>query len=158
MDTSMKKNLTLALCFSLSAFLICSCGSTVKENKLPESGATLEGTITVNGEQVYYAQVTVTDGKGASASGKVGEGGKYKVENVPLGEVMVGVNSDAAMGDFQSAQMSGGMYAGPDAKKKGAAKVAHKFVKVEAKYFDPLKSGLKTSIQQGNNTYNIVIK
>lgn len=121
---------------------------------LEETGATLEGTIKYGTEDVQFAMVMAQTASG-SATGKVGPDGKYKLENVPLGEVAVSVNTDAATGDFQSAAMAAGSYKGPEA--KGKAKVDLKFVKVPAKFFDPKTSNLKTTIQKGVNTYDIVI-
>lgn len=121
---------------------------------LDETGATLEGTIKVGTEDVQFAMVIAQTATG-SATGKVGPDGKYKLQNVPLGEVLIGVNTDAATGDFQSASMAGGSYKGPES--KGKAKVDLKFTKVPAKFFDPTSSGLKTTIQKGTNTYDIVI-
>src|SRR5213080_559664 len=88
--------------FVLLAFpvlLTASCeGGRVK---LPETGATLEGTVSYRGEKLEFALIIVQTANG-SATGKIGEDGRYKVENVPLGEVMIGVNTSAARGDFQS--------------------------------------------------------
>jgi len=140
---------------AVSAFGI-ACASNAPVS-LPESGATLEGTIAMNGEPVQFAMVIVQDASGVgSATGKVGQDGKYRVENVPLGEVLIGVNTDAATGDFQSAAMSAGAYKGPEAKGKG--KVELKFVKVPAKFFDPKTSGQKTTVVKGVNNFPIVLK
>jgi hypothetical protein len=46
-------------------------------------------------------------------------------------------------------------YRGPEA--KGSGKTTVKIVKVPEKYFDPEKSGIKTTVNKGNNTYDIVI-
>ena len=133
------------------ALLASSCGESGERH--PETGATLEGTITKGGEQVPFALVIVV-GQGASATGKVGEDGRYKVENAPLGEVKVGVNTDAGMGDYKSYTMSQ-TYQGPESKK--AKRATLKFVEVPKKYHDPETSELKTSINKGPNTYDIVI-
>jgi len=130
-----------------------ACGSN-RPVSLPESGATLEGTIKYGTDDIQFAMIIAQTATG-SATGKVGPDGKYKLENVPLGEVTVGVNTDAATGDFQSASMAAGSYKGPEA--KGKAKVNLKFTKVPAKFFDPATFGLKTTIQKGVNTYDIVI-
>ena len=134
------------------ALAVCSCGSN-RPVALPETGATLEGTITYGGEPVQFAEVSVKSATG-SASGRVRDG-RYKIENVPLGEVMVGVNTDAATGDFRSASMAAGAYTGPQA--KGKKKVDVKFVSVPAKYIKPDDSGLTTTVKKGVNSYDIVI-
>lgn len=140
----------LALGFALTA-LACASNRPIA---LEETGATLEGTINYGTEDVRFAMVIAQTANG-SATGKVGPDGRYKLQNVPLGEVAVGVNTDAATGDFQSASMAAGSYTGPDA--KGKAKVDLKFTKVPAKFFDPKTSTLKTTVQKGTNTYDIVI-
>ena len=121
---------------------------------LDESGATLEGTIKYGTEDVQFAMIIAQTATG-SATGKVGPDGKYKLQNVPLGEVTIGVNTDAATGDFTSASLAAGSYKGPES--KGVAKVDIRFTKVPAKFFDPTTSGLKTTIKKGVNTYDIVI-
>lgn len=125
----------------------------VPEERLPDTGGVLEGTVKYAGEEVQFAQIAVSDGKG-QATGTIGEDGRYKVLNVPLGPVKVAVNTKAAMGDYQSAVMAAG-YKGADTKKirKGAVK----FVDVPAKYYDPATSGLTTTISKGSNTFDIAI-
>lgn len=140
------------LCAGL-AFVSIACGG-VRQTSLDETGATLEGTIKYGTDDVQFAMV-IAQTESGSATGKVGSDGKYKLQNVPLGEVLIGVNTDAATGDFQSAAMAGGSYKGPEA--KGKAKVDIKFTKVPANFFDPKTSGLKTTVKTGTNTYDIVI-
>lgn len=148
------RKIFLMLSFSASLFLITACGSNRPET-LPESGATLEGTITYGNEEVQFAMVIVEGGNAPGVTGKVGENGKYLIKNVPLGEVKIAVNTDAATGDYQTAIMSGGAYTGPES--KGKKRVNVKFVKVPAKYFAPDTSGLKTTIVKGSNTFDIKI-
>src|SRR5438105_14102853 len=82
-----------------SGLLTVSCDG--GRERLPETGATLEGTVAYGGEKLEFALIIVQTANG-SATGKIGEDGRYRVENVPLGEVMIGVNTSAARGDFQS--------------------------------------------------------
>jgi hypothetical protein len=120
------------------------------ESRLPETGATLEGAITVGGETVPMALVVVVGEKG-QATGQIEEG-RYKVENAPLGEVKIGVNTDAVRGQLISQQMSQS-YKGPG---KGGPKAAPlKFVEVPAKYREAEKSGITTKIKRGKNAYDI---
>ena len=143
-----------SLCFSVSLVVTgVGCPSN-RPVTLEETGATLEGTIKYGTEDVQFAMVIAQTATG-SATGKVDSDGKYKLQNVPLGEVTIGVNTDAATGDFQSAAMAAGSYKGPES--KGKAKVDLKFTKVPAKFFDPATSNLKTTIKKGSNTYDIVI-
>lgn len=131
------------------AMLAASCGE--RGTRLPDSGATLEGIITYGGTKVPYAEVNVV-GPTSMATGNVQEDGRhdgrYKVDNVPLGEVKIGVNPVAAKGEFMSKIM---------AESKGKAKGTPKFVDVPAKYHEADTSGLKTTVQKGLNTFDIVI-
>ena len=129
--------------------------SGVREDRLPETGATLEGTIKYGDEQLQFAMILVRTA-GGSATGRIGEDGRYRVENVPLGEVMIGVNTAAATGEFQSKMMGAGVYKGPEAKGKGRV-VGVKFIPIPEKYYNPETSNLKTTISKGTNTFDIVI-
>lgn len=136
------------------ALLTTSC-KFVKEERLPETGATLEGTIKYGDEDVHYAMIQVM-GANTAATGTVGEDGRYRVDNAPIGEVRIGVNTAAAMGTYQSRMMASGVYKGPEAKGKGKV-IGLKFVAVPNKYFNPDMSGIKTTVKQGSNTFDIVI-
>jgi hypothetical protein len=135
--------------------LIASCGYGVKEERLPETGATLEGKITYGAEQVPVALVIVAGDKG-SATGYVDEAtGRYKITNVPLGAVKIGVNTEAAKGEMQGKLMSG-YYKGPDAKGKGTVAMP-KIVDVPAKFSKPETSNITTTVNEGANTFDIEI-
>jgi hypothetical protein len=143
---------------SIGMLLVCLCGSAllagcrVPEIRLPETGATLEGTIQYGGEAVSIALVIVASDT-ASATGYVETDGRYKVENVPLGEVKIGVNTEAARGQYISQAMAQS-YKGPGGKAKGAAP---KFVSVPQKYWEPDTSGISTTTKKGLNTFDIVL-
>jgi hypothetical protein len=141
------------LAVPLLTLLAVSCGGS--ENRVSESGATLEGTVKYDGEPLRFAMIMVRTDT-ATASGRIGEDGRYKIENVPLGEVSVGVNTAAAQGEANAAAMAGGAYKGPGATGKGKA-VGVKFIPIPAKYHDPTTSGLKTTVNKGANTYNIEV-
>lgn len=136
-----------------AALALGSCGNP-RESRLPETGATLEGTIKFGSEQLQFAQIQVLGGN-EMATGRIDEDGRYKVENCPLGAVKIGVNTSAARGEFQSKAMQGGLYKGPD--KQGKGSVPLRFVDVPAKYADPNASGLTTTVNPGTNTFDIVI-
>jgi hypothetical protein len=141
----------LFLCLGLP--FISACG--VRESKIDESGATLTGTITFQGAPLEFAQVTARQGD-KNAQGVIGEDGKYKIENAPIGEVQIGVNTAAQQGAFTAKQMAAGAAsADPNAPKKINMP---KFVNVPEKFFDPATSGLKTTVQKGDNTYDIKIE
>jgi hypothetical protein len=135
------------------AVFIASCGGDNIPQAKPDSGATLEGTIKVGNDQVHFAMVTVRNASG-SASGKLDEDVKYKISDVPLGEVQVGVNTSAAMGDYNAAMMKAGAMSGSP-EKAGRKKVNVQLINIKEQYFDPEKSGLKTTVNKGPNTFNI---
>lgn len=130
------------------AFAVAFTGCTRYEYRLPETGATLEGTIKYNGETVQMAQINVLSEKGQSLG--VIEDGRYKVERVPLGDIKIGINTEAERGNFigQSMARSKGVSTGP----------ALKFIALPAKYWDADTSGVTTTVKKGKNTFDIVLK
>lgn len=136
-----------------AAILLSSCGE--RGQRYEETGATLEGTITYGNQRVPLALVIVT-GKSSSATGQVDEEGRYKVENVPLGEVQIGINTEAAKGELMSKMMAGA-YKGPEGKEAGKVAMP-KLVELPPNYFTPETSGIKTTINKGSNTYDIILK
>jgi hypothetical protein len=127
-----------------------------KPVSLPETGPTRSGTVTVGADQLRFAQIFVRGADGSTAQGAIGEDGRYTVGNVPVGEVMVAVNTELARGDSVAAGMAGA-YQGPEGgAKKGRAKLAG-FVNLKEQYFDPEKSGLKTATKAGENEFNITL-
>ena len=122
------------------------------EVRLPETGATLEGTVRYGNEPVPLALIVVM-GEHGSATGQV-EQGHYKVENVPLGTVRIGINTEAARGQLISQQMAQS-YKGPGS--KGGGGPPPRFLSVPSKYAEPENSGLTTTVRKGNNTFDIVL-
>jgi hypothetical protein len=116
--------------------------------KLPESEATLEGTVTRGTDKVPVALVIV-QGTDSAATGYTDDDGHYKIENVPLGEVRIAVNTEAGKGVMKSRQM-----ARSQGKDKGPLP---KMIDVPAKYADPTTSGFTTTIEKGENTYAVKI-
>ncbi len=123
------------------------CG--VKEIRIPETGADLSGTVTYNGEKVPVALVIV-QGAGASATGNIGDDGRFSIKNVPIGEVNIGVNTEAGKGELR-----GKMMARAQTKQKVEMP---KVIDVPSKFFSPATSGIKTTINKGSNKYDVVIK
>jgi hypothetical protein len=115
--------------------------------RYPESGATLEGTVTYGKDQVGAALV-VARNESRTATTFVNDNGRYKLENVPLGEVSIGVDTEAGKGQAMGAFM---------AQAQGKAKGAPKIVNVPKRFADPAKSGIKTTITKGANKFDIVI-
>ena len=132
------------LCLTLTA-----CGSNFRKYEaLPETGATLEGTISYAGQRVPAALVIVNGGQ-TSANGKVGDDGRYVVKNAPLGDVTIGINTAAARGDMMGKMMAASQGKGPP---------PPRIVDVPMKFADPTNSGIKTTIKKGSNTLDIVIR
>jgi hypothetical protein len=154
MRQSIQLGRTAATVFTIVALMTTSCRY-VKEEKLPTTGANLEGTIKYSGEQVQFALVIVQTASG-SVTGKIGDDGRYKVENVPLGEVNIAVSTAAGQGDYNTMMMASGVNKGPEGKGKGKV-VGPKFIQVPEKYSSPTTSGIKTTIIKGTNTYDIDI-
>ena len=140
---------------TLVAISVALPGCGVREYRLPETGATLEGTVTYSGNSVPAAMIIVV-GESSSATGNIGENGRYKVENVPLGKVTLAVNTDAAKGQMMGQAMA---QAYQGSKNKDAKKApALRFLDVPKKYQDPNASGITTTVKEGANTYDIVLK
>jgi hypothetical protein len=128
------------------SLLLAGCHG--RYTKLPETEATLEGTVTRGSDKVPSALVIV-QGADGSATGYTDDDGHYKIENVPLGEVRIAVNTDAGKGAMKSRQM-----AQSQGKQKGPLP---KMVDVPAKYANPNSSGITTTIEKGENTFAVQI-
>jgi hypothetical protein len=146
----MRQHLQRLALLSLAGFGLLLAGCNKRYVEVPLTGATLEGTVTYGKEKVLVAMVTVQGQGGASASGFIDEDGRYKVLNVPLGEVSIGVNTDAGKGQMMSKVM-----ARAASKEKGPP--PPKVIDVPAKFSDPNTSGITTTIEKGENKYDIVI-
>lgn len=139
------------LFFVVTLSWIAGCGP--GESRLAESGATLTGTITYKDAPIEFAMVIVQGENNVATTGKVGDDGKYRVENVPVGPVKVAVNTQAAQGDFMSkSKQQNSAALDPNASKNISGP---KFVDVPSKYFMVETSGLTTTINKGENTFDI---
>jgi hypothetical protein len=126
--------------------LLAGC-SRYSEVRYPETGATLEGTVTYGTDKVGAALVIAQNETGA-ATAFVEENGRYKLNNVPLGQVSIGVNTEAGKGKAMGEAM---------AQAKGKSKAPPRIVDVPSHFADPAKSGIKTTIKEGANTFDIAI-
>ena len=133
---------------ALCTLILTSCSkSQHQEMTLAQTGAVLEGSVKLGDTLIPYGLVMVTSSAG-QATGKIDPGtGNYKVENVPIGEITLAVNTDAGAGDFRSLSMQG--MANKD---KGQLKP---MVNVPKKYMNPTESGLKFTTQAGVNKHDI---
>jgi hypothetical protein len=140
--------------FGSLASVVFIAGCEPYEARLPDSGATLEGTVKYGDAQVPLAQIVVL-GEKTQGIGQVDEDGRYRVASAPLGEVKIGVNTEAMRGEMISRQMAQS-YKGPGAKGGGRAPPL-KFVSLPQKYAEPDTSGVKTTIKKGKNEFDIVL-
>ena len=137
-----------ALAVAALALLLAGCGIGLREKRLPETGATLEGTVSYGKDKVLVAMIIV-QGENGAATAFIGEDGHYKVENAPLGTVHIGVNTAAGKGE-----MTGKMMAKAQGKAPGPLPP---MIDVPTKYADPTKSGITTTVNKGENKFDIVI-
>lgn len=129
------------------AFLLAGC-SGGRGERVAETHATLEGTVSFGNEKILVAMIVVKGNEG-QASGFIDSDGHYKIDNVPVGEVSIGVNTEAGKGNLQSQRMS---------RAQGGDKTPlPKVIDIPQKFFDPSSSGIKTTIQKGDNTYDIKV-
>jgi hypothetical protein len=144
---SMLQGIVLLLLIG-SATAVAGCAR-VKEIKLPETGADLKGTVTYNGEKVMVAMVIVQSA-GGSAAGHIEDDGTFNIKNVPVGEVNIGINTEAGKGELKGKMMA-------RAQTKQTLPMP-KIIDLPSKYFDPTTSGIHTTVNKGSNTYDVVIK
>src|SRR5262245_21730356 len=137
--------------FALAAMaglcLSAGCSGRPAEISYPESGATLTGTVSYGKDRVSAALVVAQNETGC-ATGFVDDDGRFKLANVPLGEVGIGINTKAGKGMALGKLM---------AQSQGKARGAPRIVEVPDKYADPVKSGIKTTISKGENEFDVVI-
>src|SRR5262249_29246725 len=100
-------------------------------------------------EKVLVAMV-IARGQGSDVTGFIDDDGRYKLLNVPLGEVSIGVNTDAGKGQLMSKTM-----ARTAGKQKGMP--IPKVTDIPARYHEPSRSGIKTTVNKGPNQFDIVI-
>jgi hypothetical protein len=125
-----------------------ACGGPQRGVPLPDSGATLEGTVSYGGQPIKVALI-IAQGADRAATNFVGDDGRYHLNNVALGEVNIAVNVAAGRGNLISRSMA-------RAKGKDSAPLPA-VIDIPQKYFDPTTSGIKTTINPGPNTFDIVI-
>jgi hypothetical protein len=142
---------------SVAAMFVISCSPRGGVVPLEETGASLEGTITYGSQPVPCALVIVVPASGPQGTGGAtafaDDEGRFKVDNVAVGQVKVAVNTEAARG-----QMIGRGMAGTDPNAKAGKRAAPpKIVDVPKSYQNPDTSGITTTVKRGSNPFNIVI-
>ena len=137
----------LALLALLGLGLLLAGCSRYSEVRYPETGATLEGTVSYGKDRVGAALVIAQNSTGAATAFVDGDG-RYKLTNVRLGEVSIGVNTEAGKGQAMGKAMAAA---------QGKAKGPPRIIDVPSRFADPSTSGIKTTIKEGANVFNIVI-
>lgn len=135
--------------------VICGMGCGQRAYEIPDSGATLEGSVTYDGKPVPMALIVVRS-ETATADARIVEPGKYKVPSVPIGKVKIAVDTDAMRGELISRSMAQA-YKGPGGQSSAEAGKKLSFIAVPGKFADPDSSGITFEIKKGANTFDIVI-
>lgn len=135
--------------------VICVMGCGQRAYEIPDSGATLEGSVTYDGKPVPMALIVVRS-ETATADARIVEPGKYKVPSVPIGKVKIAVDTDAMRGELMSRSMAQA-YKGPGGQSSAEAGKKVSFIAVPGKFADPDSSGITFEIKKGANTFDIVI-
>lgn len=135
--------------------IICVMGCGQRAYEIPDSGATLEGSVTYDGKPVPMALIVVRS-ETATADARIVEPGKYKVPSVPIGKVKIAVDTDAMRGELMSRSMAQA-YKGPGGQSSAEAGKKVSFIAVPGKFADPDSSGITFEIKKGANTFDIVI-
>ena len=150
----MIRKITLSLLL-MFAVLATSCSKNGPEVPMESTGASLEGTVYYGESPVANAMIILaTQGPGAkSMSGMADDDGHFKLDNAPVGQVLIGVNTDASKGMMMGKAMAG---TNP-LEKKGAKASVQKVTDVPKKFHDPINSGLKTDVNRGSNKFDIKI-
>jgi hypothetical protein len=144
----MRIRILVSLCVIAIVSQIATSGCGTGGVRYPETGATLEGSVKYGNDKITIAMVVAQNNNGSSTA-FVDADGRYKLENVPLGDVSIAVNTAAGKG-----QAIGKMMAEAKGKPTSAAP---KVIDVPEQYTDPARSPIKTNIVKGTNQFDIVI-
>lgn len=128
------------------SIVLASCSTAGRFEPVPETGASLSGTVTYK-KELLRAGIVLVQGSGAGAQGKIGEDGRYAVENCPIGNVTIAVTTAAVRGEMMGKAAA--------QKAKGEKVSTPKILTVPAKYADPAQSPVKTLVQKGPNVFNV---
>ncbi len=135
------------LCVLLLALpLVTGCAGQAK--------GTVSGKVTYQGKALSSGYVTFTADKGPPLHADIQSDGSYRLENVPVGPVKIGVQPKAS----QEAMRAIGMPRGPKDVDKVKAAVADRETKLPSKYADPNQSGLTYTVTNGPQQHDIDLK
>jgi len=105
---------------------------------------TVSGTVSYGGQTLPVGSVTFLSEDGRTAAAEINKDGTYKVGNVPVGTVKVGVSTPQAA----PVPALGGDMPGMNTAKP---------VIVPQKYASPQTSGLTMTVKKGSQTFDIAI-
>lgn len=116
-----------------------------EEERLILTDASLKGKVMYKGKPIPFALVILTS-NGYSATGAADAFGNFFVDHAPIGEVSVGVNTEAAKGMMMSARMAAAHAP------KGSAEPPPPPIDVPKKFFAPETSGVFVRIDDARKT------
>jgi len=124
---------------------------------------TVSGTVSLkNGTKLKGGNVTFIPTKGQSISTKIGEDGKYTVENVAVGPVKITVETESLNPKHLTgmAAMKAKMQLPKDAPNAGSSNPAGQYVPIpdHEKYSDLTKTPLTYTVTKGSQTHNITLE
>lgn len=146
----------LACC---AVLLTSGCGPDYKAR------ATVKGKVTRGGKPLTTGTVMFVNKEGMSGSASITPEGTYELSDAPLGECTVTVTVNMSNDPSVRARMKGKGVAMPEGPKDpnatespeppSGARVPTEVVPIDQKFSDPETSGLKFTVQKGEQTYNI---
>lgn len=151
MNHNTKKAILAAVLISVAVGTLYWAFTRTEEVPLILSKAILKGKIVYKGKPVPNAFV-IASGNPMASTCISDSRGNYEMRNAPVGEIMLGVNTEAGKGMMRGAMMAAAM--------SGDKSELPSFVDVPLKYFDPSKSGITTKVSntEGENTFDIELK
>jgi hypothetical protein len=126
--------------------LTTSCGSQAK--------GTVSGKVTYQGKPLPSGFVTFVPEKGAPVYSEIQSDGSYRVDQVPIGLVRIGIQPKSAQNTLASSAMPRNPQ---DVTKLKAAMTATE-TQIPSQYANPNSSGLTYTVTKGLQQYDIVLK
>jgi hypothetical protein len=117
------------------------------------------GKVTLDDKPADGVAITFLGADGRTATALTDSSGRYRADNVPVGQTGVGVASLPDEGDDSNAGMiQKNRGADPAAQPAKPADVKKKGPKVPDRFADPGSSGLKHTVAEGESTFDIPLK
>ena len=150
-----------------AAWLLAFCAVLLTSGCGPDYKArgVVKGKVTVRGKNLTAGTVMFQNKDGTmSGSGSIKPDGTYEITDAPVGECKVTVSVHMTNDPSVRARMKGKGVAMPEGPKDpnaqspdppSGAVVPKEVVPIDQKYADPETSGLKFTVQKGEQTYNI---